>query len=142
MRSTDGVAWEAIGQVKGSGNSSEIQSYSFIDRQPISGLSYYRLDQYDFNGDKNSSGIRSVLNENIGSAVSVYPNPAKNVIYVSVQKNTAELSIVDPMGKTVLSTGSGYATSQKLEIDVSSLSAGVYYVKSGAHSTIFYKASN
>lgn len=49
-RSSDGNAWEEAGRISGAGNSNEALHYRFIDQQPYSGTSYYRLRQTDFDG--------------------------------------------------------------------------------------------
>jgi hypothetical protein len=49
-RAKDGVFWEAIGTIDGAGNSTEERSYAFTDREPYTGISYYRLRQTDFDG--------------------------------------------------------------------------------------------
>jgi hypothetical protein len=61
------------------------------------------------------------------NSVFVYPNPAANVLNFSV-KNALELSAVairDVAGKEVYATSKGLAQNQ---IDISSLSSGVYFV--------------
>ncbi|MBK9420204.1 MAG: hypothetical protein IPN44_04030 [Flavobacteriales bacterium] len=49
-RSSDAVTFEPISQVSGAGNSQGVLHYTDVDRQPLPGLSYYRLRQTDFNG--------------------------------------------------------------------------------------------
>jgi len=49
-RTQDGVNFETIAVVKGSGNSSTSHNYSAIDYSPLNGTSYYRISQTDFNG--------------------------------------------------------------------------------------------
>jgi hypothetical protein len=41
---------EVIGYVNGAGNSSQTLHYQFIDQNPLSGITYYRLKQTDFDG--------------------------------------------------------------------------------------------
>lgn len=60
-RSADGYNWESITSVNGMGNSSTTTSYDYKDRQPMKGVSYYRLKQNDFNGDSEYFDIRSVM---------------------------------------------------------------------------------
>lgn len=47
-RSLDGYVWNNVGTVNASGNSNELRKYSFND---IVGSYYYRLIQYDFDGN-------------------------------------------------------------------------------------------
>jgi hypothetical protein len=45
-----GRSWNTIGFVEGSGTTSESRTYSFTDKKPLTGTSYYRLKQIDFDG--------------------------------------------------------------------------------------------
>ena len=56
----------------------------------------------------------------VGNEFEVYPNPANNVIYVSGQVN--KITVVSSAGQQVL-------TSSSNQLDVSSLSAGVYFIR-------------
>ncbi|MBN4071103.1 T9SS type A sorting domain-containing protein [Crocinitomix catalasitica] len=47
-RSEDGKVWEVLSQLDGAGNSSVAISYQEYDRTPLFGISYYRLEQTDF----------------------------------------------------------------------------------------------
>lgn len=42
--------WISIGSVEGKGTTTEQTDYSFADKNPINGVSYYRLKQIDFDG--------------------------------------------------------------------------------------------
>ena len=49
-RRSEDSEFEEIGFVKGNGTSTLINSYSFIDLKPLSGVVYYRLKQIDIDG--------------------------------------------------------------------------------------------
>lgn len=49
-RSTDGFIFTEMARVSGSGTSNSIQHYSWEDFSPCSGLFYYRLSQFDYDG--------------------------------------------------------------------------------------------
>lgn len=49
-RSRDGANFEPIGTVDGAGNSTSILQYQHPDHNPYRGISYYRLQQTDFDG--------------------------------------------------------------------------------------------
>lgn len=49
-KSLDGESYMASADVKGSGNTTTPRHYSYEDRQPVTGRSYYRLKQTDFDG--------------------------------------------------------------------------------------------
>ncbi|MFL5728135.1 MAG: T9SS type A sorting domain-containing protein, partial [Cytophagaceae bacterium] len=75
-RSLDNSRFENIGSVAGHGNSSVMLDYSFTDRYPPEGMSYYRLKQMDYNGHFTYSAVSAV---SIKSAftVNIYPVPVK-----------------------------------------------------------------
>lgn len=77
-RSADGKAFEQVGKVDGHGNSSTKISYNFIDYSSLSGQSYYRLKQVDFNGQYEYSKLVAVsveANSTDGLQVMLAPNP-------------------------------------------------------------------
>jgi len=49
-RSADGEHFTSIAYVKGRGFSSRVAHYHFTDYQPLTGISYYRLKQTDYDG--------------------------------------------------------------------------------------------
>lgn len=57
QRSDDGTAFHDIGQVNGSGTTTQLHNYSFIDPQPVTGAAYYRLKQTDLNGQFSISAV-------------------------------------------------------------------------------------
>ncbi len=76
-KSVDGVTFEKIMDVEAAGNSTTLISYKTIDKNPIKGLSFYRLLQVDFDGNQEYSAAVSLYNYNLDSHFNVYPNPAK-----------------------------------------------------------------
>lgn len=51
-KSADMLSWEQIASIPGNGNSSERKDYSYTDPAPLSGITYYRLVEHDYNGQK------------------------------------------------------------------------------------------
>jgi hypothetical protein len=73
------------------------------------------------------SGIPNAVTPNEGtSLVSLYPNPADDVLYIDATFNNANITITDLLGKTVLELD---GISGKNTINVSSLSSGVYNIQ-------------
>ena len=77
-----GSGWQVIGFVAGEGSTNILTTYSFQDRNPVLGINYYRLKQIDFDGKFDLSNVRSV-NFKGDSQVSLFPNPASDLITVS-----------------------------------------------------------
>jgi len=59
-KSNDGINFEIVEIILGAGNSDILLEYSFVDKNPINGISYYRLKQTDFDGKFEYSDIISV----------------------------------------------------------------------------------
>jgi len=57
----DDFGIKEIGRVEGSGNSNTMKQYGFIDLHPSEGINYYRIIQYDYNGDFETYNWISVL---------------------------------------------------------------------------------
>ncbi len=87
--SNDGKHFSEVGKVKGSGNSTTLLSYSYIDHNSLRGISYYRLKQTDFNGEYAYSGIVAVNNKN-AVPFSVFPNPSNGESYLTVEPSLTE----------------------------------------------------
>lgn len=74
-RSIDGVDFHGIGVILGSGNTSFITEYEFIDDKPVQGISYYKLIQRDYDGVEESFLPLMVEFQNNENDVLVFPNP-------------------------------------------------------------------
>ena len=74
-RSSDNETYSPIATINGSGNSTQIHNYSFTDKEPITGISYYRLVQTDFDG-RTERFPASVVNIKSTGSMTVYPNPS------------------------------------------------------------------
>jgi len=98
-RSVDGSTFEEIGQVDGQGTTAALTEYTFIDKSPVTGRNYYRLNQFDFDGKNKYSEIRTVEFVDDRTVISIYPNPATDFVRVSnTQKNT-RLKVYSLSGK-------------------------------------------
>lgn len=124
QHSTDGRQFEAVGQVKGYGNSNTERDYYFSHEVSGSAISYYRLKQVDFDGKYEYSGIISVRSENdrLDESIAVSPNPVADFLLVKGISEQADYLITDYSGRQLM-TGS-VVSGQGL--DVSTLSSGFY----------------
>jgi len=134
-RSADGVNFESLGIVKGSGNSLSEKNYYFQDRKPLIGTSYYRLKQTDFDKRETYSVIQSVsINEKNQFDFKLYPNPLDKSDDIRLQffgKENEVMSIVvmDLTGK-ILSEKDIKLNANGLEINLSHrFDSGIYFVK-------------
>lgn len=102
-RSKDGSEFRAVGMVHAVGNSNTTSTYAFTDKEPLNGLSYYRVEQIATNGDGQLSPVVSVMMRS-GSNLMVFPNPANASLWASfesVSDGQANWRIVDASGRAV-----------------------------------------
>ena len=126
-RSNDGLAFATIGQVTAI-NTSNGSAYRYIDQSPLTGSNYYRLKQVDFDGKVAYSTVQKV-DFAAKAAISVYPNPATNNLFVQSDGTSIikTITITDALGKTVLRQTN--INTKQYTLDVSQLAKGMYFVK-------------
>lgn len=120
-RSRDAMDWEAIGNITGTGDSHEARHYSFMDLDPYSGLSYYRLRQTDLDGAFSLSPVRPVTLSDHSPPKAV-PNPS-NGYFTLIGAGQEPFVILDATGRQV-GTGKGGEP-----YPVTSLPAGAYLIQ-------------
>ena len=129
-RSTDGIHFTAIGRVAGHGSVTTEQHYQFTDNSPVQGANYYRLKQVDLSGRFTYSAVAKVSFDGAQNVFSVYPNPARNTVIISLSPtaSASTITVFTMSGKRILQKiVSANAISQT--IDVSTLPAGMYQVR-------------
>jgi len=82
-RSADGEFWSAIGAVGAKGNSSIVSNYVFTDASPLAGTNFYRLRMTNLDNSYGYTEVK-VIRTSMVSAVSFFPNPAKEYVNVSL----------------------------------------------------------
>ncbi len=131
-RSREGGTFQAIGRVRGAGNSLTPRHYTFTDHRPLSGANYYRLRQVDTDGSYTYSALRSVRVPFDG--VQLYPTVARDRLTLEWQDWHPEstLQVIGPNGSVVdhwrIPTRAG-----RQEIDLSSLRDGRYWIVDPNH---------
>ncbi|WP_165370555.1 T9SS type A sorting domain-containing protein [Hymenobacter persicinus] len=123
-RSADGKDFKAIATVRGSGSTTKTTSYSVTDKEPLTGLNYYRLRQIDTEGQFSYSPVRVVQ---VGAAAFAYPSPATNRLNVPVALASSAYRVVNSVGQTVLR---GVVPASGV-VEVSKLPTGSYFLQIG-----------
>lgn len=123
-RSTDGITFDYLNTIDAEENTNWIVNYSYTDRQPLSGISYYRLKAVDIDGKFEYKGLEVVQLAD-RAAVNVYPNPSnRGFLHVQQQKAAgARVSLKDNSGRTVYT---GTMEPSGKSIDTSALQPGMY----------------
>tara|TARA_R110002124_G_scaffold137940_2_gene301072 strand:- start:31698 stop:33821 length:2124 start_codon:yes stop_codon:yes gene_type:complete len=89
-RSVNGIDFEPILYVQGKGTSEETNTYETLDNGPLSGRSYYRLKQTDFNGAFDYSeviGVNAAINSELETLVKIFPNAISPGDYLNIHLN-------------------------------------------------------
>ncbi len=109
-RSADASHFAEVMKKQGAGNSTHTLYYSAVDPNPLSGYSYYRLKQTDYDGHSTYSGIKSVNNAMTGKyeselkLIAVSPNPFTEkfkVAFTMKKAGAVTLELVNSSGKIV-----------------------------------------
>lgn len=143
-RSADAVNYAPVGTVPGVGNSSAVQNYSFMDTDPLSGTSFYRLKQTDFNGYTEMFPAASISSCSGEGGVSVVIGNGLNNgnIWVSISDAEGQdvlVGITDVLGRSVyvkelLNVPGSYLLNADMQ-----LAPGVYVVNASTDSDSFSK---
>lgn len=130
-KSLDGKTFWEIDSVDGMGTSLERNDYATTDETPASGINYYRLKQVDFDGEFSYSKLVSVA-FNGENRILLYPTLAHDQITLEFEDETAsfeELHVFDRIGKLVKDVQFLNSQNGSIELGVSSLPSGSYFVR-------------
>ncbi|MDB5256950.1 MAG: hypothetical protein JWM14_1645 [Chitinophagaceae bacterium] len=128
-KSLDGTSFSPIGKVNAAGNSSSLKRYDFTDPSIASGLTYYRLAQYDVDGTVHYSQIRALHKDGVGE-VEIVPNPSNGVFVVTVNSVgdvKSRVVVLNVLGQVVYEEGK--STANYRNVDISNLASGTYYLQ-------------
>ena len=135
-RSSDGLLWEEIKTVPGSGDSKVVIDYVEFDQNPIWGKSYYRLKQTDFDLTSTHSKVVSVVVSKTFKDILVYPIPADDELLVEYPSSERIiLKLTDEMGRERRITP--VQDKRGASLPTSTLPPGIYflYISNGREST-------
>jgi Secretion system C-terminal sorting domain len=133
-RSAAGEKFETVKTVKGKGTTNLTSYYQDIDKSPLTGKSYYRLKQTDFDGHFSYSEVVIIENNN-AVPVKIYPNPIvdnKFTLEMNGLSNNAEvpMSIINMQGVIVHKAMYQSSPEGRLitTVELSPLPSGVYVI--------------
>ncbi len=131
-RSDDGVNYQSIGSVYGTGTSFAAKNYSFTDRTPGS-INFYRLKIVDFDGRSTFSTIISIKIAGPQQKVYLLNNPfinTLNVRFANPPKIKAILALYEINGKMLVTKEfKNPGNTAQLNVEQTSLTKGVYLLK-------------
>ncbi len=116
--------FDKIGEIQAAGHSTTELEYNFLHEQPLVGVNYYRLKQFDLDGTFEYSKTVSVLFDELeNSIIKIFPNPVKNVLHIITERPT-KIRISNVQGQILIAT----EISNAQELDVSHLTDGIYFI--------------
>ncbi len=103
-RSRDGVDFDPIGQVEAAGTSTVTTDYHFIDRNPLIGMNFYRLDQVDNDGTHTLSNIVALERSSSASTGGPFPNPVTGMAWWLLPENIPfeRVDVFDALGRAIV----------------------------------------
>lgn len=125
-RSAHADSFEQLAVVNGQGTTSLQSNYTFTDKKPMQGVSYYRLKQVDEDGTHSYSKVVVVRAEASGTKLVAYPTIATHDLRIELPKQQPRylLAVYDKFGSRVLQL---HLTSDQLHtLQVSHLRQGSY----------------
>ena len=130
-RSARGETWIDIGEVAGNGTTQRYAAFVFTDGSPLSGSSYYRLAQVDFDGTVNYSATVAVevTTADQAAALNTFPNPFDNLLTVTAAvAPTSVPRLYDLNGRELTVRTTVSAQGDRAELQTTQLPVGVYLV--------------
>ena len=136
-RSENGsTGFAPVTTVAGAGNSYLTINYSAIDHHPLSGTSYYRLKQTDFNGTNKYSHVVAVncggeiVNTDF-NIINAYDNGDGSLVvsFTGLDKDVYSAILFDVIGQQITAeTGRSISGTNTVKLNVSGLAMGIYMV--------------
>lgn len=128
QRSLDGVGFETIGELPAAGNSIVEMDYALIDHDPLPGMSYYRLEDVDLDGQRTTSVVRSILRHAGPGSINIWPmadGGGMMISWLSETNGTVDGELLDMEGRLVQSV----QLRPGIGVPISGLPAGCYIVR-------------
>ncbi|SDG90059.1 Por secretion system C-terminal sorting domain-containing protein [Dyadobacter soli] len=125
-KSTNGKIFTKLTEVAAD-NIPDLHQYSYVDSNATASRQYYRLHILHANGASEYSRI-VVLSNNNAAEISMYPNPATDVVNLKMTKMTGQvnLRVINSSGQTVKRLSFQAVPGERIQVQVSDLPTGIY----------------
>lgn len=123
--SSTAKSFESIGRITGKGTTNALQTYTFVDAQPLAELTYYRLKQIDLDGSISYSPIIGIRRGVVESTLVAYPNPTADKLHLTLPNQViTEMNLYTLTGEQVL-----HQVGNTPWVDVQHLPTGSYVIE-------------
>ena len=126
--------WQKLGFINGKGTTTEKSSYSYTDKNPVDGKSYYRLKQIDLDGSSKIYDAVEVDFETVEeySIAQNYPNPfnpGTEINYNLAKSGNVTLKVYNILGSEVATLVNGFIEAGKHSVmfNAKDFTSGVYF---------------
>jgi hypothetical protein len=130
-RSANGIQFDPIGApIDGAGTTTEPLNYEYTDRNPLSGISYYRLKQVDFGGQTTYSKVVPIRVGGVASnELLIYPNPVQGQLQViwGGQQDIERIRLLDAKGQEL--SVDAVIDNKQAKVELQALTPGVYFLE-------------
>jgi hypothetical protein len=130
-RSADGQHFESSGTVAAAGNSNELRHYRWTDPENLKGRFYYRLTQYDYDGQ--SEQLSTVASECSGEGddlsirMALGTNQTVITEFNIAEEGTYTIEVIDLMGRSITRLTSYFASGvNQMDLLAPCLRPGIY----------------
>lgn len=132
QHSSNTTDWTSLTTIPAAGNSTTTRNYSYVHQNPLKGnnYNYYRILQRDLDDKFSYSKIVSIIFNEPGADLQVYPNPVQDQLTVFLAE-TQMVRLVNAAGATVWK---GQLPAGRNTIPVHMFSKGVYVLTAGMQS--------
>ena len=127
-RSNNTKEWISLKTIN-AGNTINETSYSFVDEAPLDGVNYYRIKFVDRDGTITYSKVEMVEFGSNTFAFEIYPNPAKEKIFLKFKDPSSDvyyLRMVNATGRSIYMLPKPQLQNG---IDISKCAKGIYYLQ-------------
>ncbi|MEI6506845.1 MAG: T9SS type A sorting domain-containing protein [Bacteroidota bacterium] len=127
-----GNTFEEIALVTAKQNTQSLSDYTFTDKNIFAtnnSIQYYRIKQIDKDGKYSYSSIVAINDNSKTDDVSVFPNPASNLLNIISTKTfvgNTKIDVIDVTGKTLQSQE--FNANERISLNISSYETGIYFV--------------
>ncbi|RYG16951.1 MAG: T9SS type A sorting domain-containing protein, partial [Chitinophagaceae bacterium] len=102
--------------------------YNYVDQNPLAGVNYYRLVQFDYNGDRKILAEKAVTFNLEHAQNLIYPNPAAQQVYIKLAnaKGQVTVDLVSLTGQTILAKAYNISENEEIAINLADVPKGSY----------------
>jgi Secretion system C-terminal sorting domain len=129
-RSADGKNFDSVAIMYPTRTVAGINNYQLTDYRPLAGKNFYRIREVNLQNQSKYSEVRIVYYQAGSFMYSINPNPSGNRLKIttsSLQINRIEFRITDAGGRVLL-RGNRLLQNGSLDINLTGITTGIYYV--------------